>query len=116
MIDRFQLTPSLLRPLFTLEDLEDGFHWISKLRKDYSPNSDIWRLRRDWEFNKNELLDQLNKGSYRFGLLDRYVFDNAIISLWCSQDMIALKLVAQVFQQRMSNHLPKSCYHKLLLT
>jgi hypothetical protein len=23
------------------------------LRKDYFPNSDIWCLRRDWEFNKN---------------------------------------------------------------
>jgi hypothetical protein len=111
MINRFQLTPSLLLPLFILEDLQDAFQWISTLRKDYSPNSDIWCLRRDWEFNKNELLNQLNDGLYFFGPLDRYVFDDAIISLWCSQDMIALKLIAQALQQRMGNNIPKSCYH-----
>jgi len=111
MIDRFQLTPSLLLPLFTLEDLQDAFQWILTLRKDYSPNSDIWCLRRDWECINNEMLDQLNKGSYRFGLLDRYVFDDAIVSLWSSQDMIVLKLISQALQQRMGNHIPKSCYH-----
>jgi RNA-directed DNA polymerase len=109
MIEHFK--PSFLLPLFTLDDLEGAFLWISKLRKEYSPNSDIWRLRREWQHMKNKMLDQLNNGSYFFGLLDRYVFDDAIVSVWCSQDMIALKLIAQVLEQHMGNHIPMSCYH-----
>jgi hypothetical protein len=98
-------------PLFSLDDLETAFQWVSDLRKDYSPNADIWRLRRDWGDVKHGMLDQLNDGSYWFGLLDRYEFDDAIISLWSSQDMIALKLITLALGQLMADHIPKSCYH-----
>jgi len=97
--------------LFSLDDLDIAFKWVSDLRKEYSPNSDIWRLRRDWVYIKNGMLEQLNDGSYQFGLLDRYEFDDAIISLWSSQDMIALKLITQVLGLLMEDHIPKSCYH-----
>ena len=98
-------------PLFSLEDLEEAYAWICKIRKEYSPNSDIWSLRRDWEQLKHDFLTQLNRGSYQFGLIDRYEYDDAIISLWNSQDMIALKLLTQALFQRMQPYLPKSCYH-----
>lgn len=78
-------------PLFILDDLENAFKWVCTLRKKYSSNSDVWRLRHDWGHIKNNMLVQLNDGSYQFGLLDRYEFDDAIISLWTSQDMIAFK-------------------------
>jgi RNA-directed DNA polymerase len=98
-------------PLFSLNALEEAFLWISNLRKDYSANSDIWRLRRDWELIKDGLLAHLNDGSYTFGLLDRYEFDDATITLWSSQDMIVLKLITQALAMRMTGHIPKSCYH-----
>ena len=107
---QFQTTTSL-PPLFTLDDLEQSFVWIVELRKEYSSNSDIWPLRRDWVHIKNNLLIKLNDGSYRFGLLDRYEFDDGILSLWPSQDMIALKLITQALQLQMGEHIPKSCYH-----
>ena len=110
MIDRFRPMTSLL-PLFTMDDLENAFQWISTLRKKYSPNSDIWRLCRDWKHIKDVMLAQLNDGSYQFSLLDRYGFDDAIISLWSSQDMMALKKITQALGQRMAGHIPKSCYH-----
>jgi RNA-directed DNA polymerase len=94
-----------------MDDLEVGFQWISTLRKKYSANSDIWRLRRDWSCIKEGVLAQLNDGSYAFGLLDRLEFEDATISLWSSQDMIALKLISQVLGQRMAGHIPKTCYH-----
>ena len=47
-----------------MDDLETAFQWIANLRRDYSPNSDIWNLRRDWENIKDGLLLQLNDGSY----------------------------------------------------
>jgi hypothetical protein len=36
-------------PLFCLDDLETAFSWIVEIREKYSANSDIWRVRRDWE-------------------------------------------------------------------
>lgn len=57
------------------------------------------------------MLAQLNDGSYIFGLLDRYTFDDAIVTLWSSQDMIALKLVTQSLGQHMAGHIPPSCTH-----
>jgi hypothetical protein len=97
--------------LFTLADLDEAYDWLCDIRKDYSPNSDVWNLRRNWEHLKYSLLNQLNTGTYEFGLIDRYEYDDAIISLWNSQDMIALKLITQALYQRISPYLPKSCYH-----
>lgn len=94
-----------------MDDLESTFQWISSLRKKYSSNSDIWFLRRDWQHIKEALLTQLNDGSYQFSPLDRYEFHDATLSLWSSQDMLALKLITSAFEQRMTEHIPKSCYH-----
>ncbi len=104
-------TTSTPPPLFSIDELEQAFKWIKSLRKDYSPNSDIWRLSRDWPQLKDKLLAQLNDGSYTFDLIDRFEFDDATISLWSSQDMIVLKLVSKALSKRISNHMPKSCYH-----
>ena len=99
-------------PLFTLEDLEEAYGWIFKLRKNYSPHSDIWRLRRDWEKTKMTLLTALNEGSHQFSLLDRYEFDDgAVISLWSSEDMVALKLISQALGARMKDVISEACYH-----
>ena len=57
------------------------------------------------------MLAQLNDGSYQFNPLDRYEFNDAALSLWCSKDIIGLKLISQSLGHRMANHIPKSCYH-----
>ena len=98
-------------PLFTMDDLENALQWILELRKKYSPNSDIWCLCRSFEHIKDSLLTQLNDGSYQFSPLERYEFSDAIISLWSSQDMIALKLITQVLGAQMTDHIAASCYH-----
>ena len=98
-------------PLFTMDDLEVAFQWICNLRKKYSPNSDVWNLRRDWEDTRVEMLAQLNDGLYQFGVLDRLEFEDATISLWSSRDMIALKLISQALGRRMAKYIPKSCCH-----
>jgi RNA-directed DNA polymerase len=94
-----------------MDALEKAFKWVSDLRKDYSPNSDIWRLRTEWKHIRDNLLAQLNDGSYILAPLERYEFDDTIISLWSSQDMIALKLISSALAITMSEHIPKSCYH-----
>lgn len=86
-------TPPTHGVLFTLDALEKAYLWICNLRKDYSHNADIWNVGRDWHTLKHAMFKQLNDGSYVFSLLDRYVFDDATITLWSSLDMIALKLI-----------------------
>jgi hypothetical protein len=94
-----------------MDDLETAFQWISNLRKKYSPNNDIWNLRRDWENIKEGLLAQFNDGSYVFCPLERYEFEDQTISLWSSRDMVALKLLSQALGQRMAKYIPQSCCH-----
>src|SRR3990167_2370150 len=94
-----------------MDDLETAFQWISNLRKKYSPNNDIWNLQRDWENIKESLLAQFNDGSYQFSSLERLEFKDGILSLWTSQDTIALKLITQALEGRIRYAIPKSCYH-----
>ena len=56
-------------------------------------------------------MNQLNDGSYQFSVIDRYVFDEATLSLWTSRDMIALKLIAHALEFYIADHIPKTCYH-----
>jgi RNA-directed DNA polymerase len=98
-------------PLFTLEELDEAMKWLRHIRKDYSPHNDIWDLTRKWNTIKHDLLKQLNNGSYQFDSIERLEFNDATISLWCSKDMIALKLIAQALGRKMGQHIPKSCYH-----
>lgn len=107
----FALPPSGATDLFTLQDLENAYGWIFKLRKKYSHNSDIWELCRNWNQIKHSLLESLNDGSYQFSSLERLEFKDGTLSLWTSQDMIALKLITQALERRIGFAIPKSCYH-----
>jgi retron-type reverse transcriptase len=57
------------------------------------------------------MLAQLNDGSYQFSPLERLEFEDGTLSLWTSQDMIALKLITQALEGRIGLAIPKSCYH-----
>jgi hypothetical protein len=71
--------------LFDRSLLEVTKEWLFELRKQYSSNSDIWDLCRNWESLKHTLLDELNSGHYEFDPLQRYeVNDGVYISLWSS--------------------------------
>ena len=107
----FALPPSGPAALFTLQDLENAYGWIFKLRKKYSHNSDIWELCRTWNQIKHFLFESLNDGSYQFSSLERLEFKDGTLSLWTSQDMIALKLITQALERRIGFAIPKSCYH-----
>ena len=101
-----------ITPLCNIEELDDAYAWVCELRKEYSPNSDIWNLRRHWKTLKSKILNQLNDGSYTFSPLNIYTFkDNVVISLWGSEDMIALKIITNALFRHMEAHIPASCYH-----
>ena len=95
----------------TPEDLTTAYQWICDLRADYSPNNDIWELRRHWGTLKVTLFEDINAGTYQFSVLDIYEFEDALISLWSSKDMIVLKIITNALFTAMAPHVPKSCYH-----
>ena len=97
--------------LFTEAALEAAYTWVFKLRKDYSANSDIWDLRRQWSLHKEALLVSLNDGSYQFSPLERYEIEGEFLSLWSSKDMIALKLISLALERSMGDVLSPACYH-----
>ena len=101
-----------ITPLCTIEELDEAYDWLCDLRIDYSPNSDIWNLRRHWKKVKPRILKQLNEGSYTFSPLTIYTFkDGVMISLWTSEDMLALKIITNALFRHMEAHIPASCYH-----
>ena len=95
----------------SLEELDVAYSWVCKLRLEYSPHNDIWNLRRHWETLKENLLMDINSGTYQFSTIDVYEIDDALISLWSSQDMIVLKLITNALFCHVSPHLPPTCYH-----
>ena len=98
-------------PLFNDTDRELVFQWLCEKRKEHSANNDIWDMRRQWDKINDELLSQLNDGTYMFSPLQRFEFTDDIVSMWSSADMIALKLITQALEDQMQQNLSKSCYH-----
>ena len=93
------------------EDLTTAYQWICDLRVDYSPNNDIWDLRRHWGTLKETLFEEINAGTYEFSSIDVYAYDDAVISLWSGLDMIALKLITNALFAHFTAHFPHTCYH-----
>ena len=93
------------------EDLTTAYQCICDLRADYSPNNDIWDLRRHWGTLRVTLFEDINAGTYQFSVLDIYEFEDALISLWSGLDMIALKIITNALFAHFTAHLPPTCYH-----
>ena len=77
-------------------------------RRDYSANSDVWALRRNWLREKEQIKNELLSGKYRFSLLTRITLkDGEDIDLWSARDALVLKALALV----LAKHLPARCTH-----
>ena len=74
------------------ENLTTAYQWICELRVDYSPNNDIWDLRRHWGTLRVTLFEEINAGTYEFSSIDVYAYDDALISLWSSRVNSGIKV------------------------
>lgn len=94
----------------TQQQLDGAYQWLCHQRKDYPPNSDIWTFRHNWQKIKSELLKAIISGNYVFSPLKRiHKQDGQVIHLWCSQDALVLKVLAEPLQTQLK--LSKSCMH-----
>ena len=90
--------------------LETAFTWLCQRRREYPPDADCWRFRRDWPNEKARLQAELLEGTYEIGLLSWVTRrDGQTVELWSARDAVVLKAMALVLAER----LPASsrCYH-----
>src|SRR5262249_2386552 len=71
-------------------------------RLDYSPNDDVWDLRRRWEEIRPQLQAQLQAGEYRLGPVRRVQHGDETIEGWSALDSLVLKATAIVLAQHRS--------------
>jgi hypothetical protein len=63
--------------------LDTAYGWLCRRRQDYSANSDVWALRRNWPREKEQIKRELLSGNYRFSLLLRVTLkDGEDTNLW----------------------------------
>jgi hypothetical protein len=63
--------------------LETAFTWLCQRRRDYPPEADCWRFRRDWRDDKARIQSDLLEGTYDLGLLSRVTRrDGQTVELW----------------------------------
>ena len=93
----------ILAQLASDDVLDMAYEWLCRRRRDYSANSDVWALRRDWARKKEQIKDELLSGNYRFSLLTRITLkDGDDADLWSARDALVLKALAIV----LGKHLP----------
>ncbi|MEN8221060.1 MAG: reverse transcriptase domain-containing protein [Pseudomonadota bacterium] len=92
--------------------LDQAYEWLCKQRQDYSPNNDVWELRRRWHEFKPLLQAKLVTGDYEFSPLNRiHTTMGEIIDLWQSADALVLKAMSIVLGQQFAPVLSPNCYH-----
>jgi RNA-directed DNA polymerase len=92
------------------ETISTAYDWLCERRKDYPESADIWSFRRNWERQRQALIEQVRAGAYRFQLLTRVTLKSGEeIDLWSTRDALLLKCLALVLLK----HLPCSsrCFH-----
>ena len=107
----YQFVKTTLQPLAIIEKLiENAYHWLCLQRRHHPPNADIWLLRFNWQQIKASLLQQLRTGNCVFSPVKRiYKRDGHIIHLWCSQDALALRVIATLLHDELT--LSTTCTH-----
>jgi hypothetical protein len=62
---------AILAQLASDDVLSCAYEWLCRRRRDYSANSDVWALRRNWPREQEQIRRELLSGNYRFSLLSR---------------------------------------------
>jgi hypothetical protein len=61
------------------EIIAQAYEWLCERRQHYSPNSDVWHLRWQWEKIKPRLQAQLLAGEHRLRANARFTVDGETI-------------------------------------
>lgn len=97
--------PITTEALATDELLNEAFAWLCKRRKNWPPQADVWRFRRNWPAEKERLQQDLLAATYEIGVLDRVTVlkdgkpDAA--DLWSARDAVVMKALSRLAPDHM---------------
>ncbi len=104
------MTKEHIKPMFNATQLDAAFKVLSQQRQHFPLSDELWRCWRDWPQWKTDLLDTINRGDYLFSPLRRIRKKNGQVQhLWTSSDALAIKVVTEELQQRLT--LSPRCSH-----
>ncbi len=87
-----------------VELLDVGYRWVCERRRDYSPNSDVWDLRRRWPAERDRISRDLKAGTYRFAPTRVYRVDGETKEVWAAADAVVLKALTLVLGPVLAPH------------
>jgi hypothetical protein len=89
-------TPDLMSAVASDAVLAQAFDWLCRQRHDYAPHQDVWDVRWRWHDLKPRLQQQLLRGTYRLGPVQRFGDGDDAREVWAALDALVLKAVALV--------------------
>jgi len=102
---------SMLAALLSNTTLDAAFCWLCQQRKDYSHNSDVWELRRNWPQGKEQLRFDVRHCRYQFSALKVYLIHGERKEVWSARDALLLKALSIVLSERFKSFIPATVYH-----
>ena len=101
----------LMEQIASAETLEQGFGWVCRKRENYSPNNDVWDLRRHWQIIKPKLQQHLLKGTYQLSPQQEIRLEQDTLELWSSLDALVLKALTLVLTRHLQPRISAQCFH-----
>jgi hypothetical protein len=101
----------LMEQITSQSVMTKAYEWLCKKRIDYSANSDIWDLRRNWTEFQPQLQQQLLSGDFRFSPQRQHRFTDETKAVWAAVDSLVLKCVAIVLTPLLAPELSSRCFN-----
>ena len=108
----------MLEKISSDDNLNQAYEWLCQRRKDYSANSDVWRLRQGWEKDngaqcRDSIRQTLTTGSWQFQVVPLHRIKTAnkidVLALIPALDALVLRAIAQVLSKAIPIH--SNCLH-----
>ena len=91
--------------------LVKAYSWLINQRKNHSPNSDIWELRRHRLKRLPQIASQIKNGTYQLSPVRIIEIKGKQTSLWTSSDSLVLKAITLKLEKKLKPQISKSCTH-----
>ncbi len=97
----------LIEQIVAAENLQAAWAWLASRRKRSHHNSDYWHLRHHRQQLEPEIIAAICDGTYQFSPCQQY--EGGLV--WCAQDALVLKAMAQVLSPYLNPQLSQHCFH-----
>ncbi|WP_353570048.1 reverse transcriptase domain-containing protein [Candidatus Albibeggiatoa sp. nov. BB20] len=97
----------LIELIVAAENIQAAWAWLVSRRNDSHHNSDYWHLRHHRQVLEPQVIAAILNGTYQFSPCKQY--ESALV--WCAQDALVLRAIAQVLSPYLNPQLSQHCFH-----